>query len=281
MKNALTIDVEDWYQTQDFNFPLKSWSGIEDRVVGSTETILEILSCYDVKATFFVLGCVAQKYPGLVRKIDALGHEIGSHGAWHQMVSKQSREEFRKDLRTSKDILENITGKAVRLFRAPSWSITRDTLWALQILDEEGFTGDSSIQPFETPLSGIKGAPQVPFHPVIDNHKLKLVEYPPPVLPLGRCILPFAGGFYLRIWPYAFVARALRSVNKARPGMVYVHPWEIDEQQPRVKASPLIRFIHYYNLKTTEQKLKRLLTDFNFVSLGELISEGQFPFLTI
>lgn len=269
--------MEDWYQTHDFNFAVDRWDSFEDRVEHSTHTLLELFSRHHVRATFFVLGCVAQKHPRLVREIAGAGHEIGSHGSWHRMVSKQTREDFRKDLLFSKYVLEDLLGKKVELYRASSWSISEDSLWALLVLEEEGFLCDSSIQPFRTVLSGISGAPVVPFHPVIEGRKLNLVEFTPTVLQLWKCRFPFAGGLYLRVLPRWFITWALARVNKKHSGVVYVHPWETDMEQPRLQVSPVVKMAHYLNLSTTQGKLEELLKNFNFVPLGELIRNNHYP----
>ncbi|MET3267732.1 UNVERIFIED_CONTAM: polysaccharide deacetylase family protein (PEP-CTERM system associated) [Paenibacillus phyllosphaerae] len=274
MDNALTVDVEDYYMTNGLAIPPAQWSRYEDRIVGSTMGLLDLFAEYRVRGTFFVLGCVAERHPELVREIARRGHEIGSHGTWHQLVNEQSLEEFRADIRASKSILETITGMSVRLYRAPSWSIGPGRYEALRILAEEGFSCDSSIQPFHTPLSGVAGAPVAPFRPVVDGLPADLVEFPPSVTKVGGVTVPFSGGFYLRATPYSFVKWALKRVNKARPGMIYVHPWEIDASQPRLPANPLIRFVQYYGLGDTKKKLRRLLEDFSFRPLGEIL-QGQ------
>lgn len=277
MKNALTVDVEDWYHAHDLNIDRACWDSLEDRIEYSTKKMLELLSSYHIQGTFFVLGCVAQKHPRLVKAIAGAGHEIGSHGYWHQMINHQTRKDFRNDLLSAKHCLEDITGKKIVLYRAPSWSISPDTLWALQILEEEGFICDSSIQPFKTPLSGISNAPAIPFHPVVAGNMLKLVEFPPTVFQLGKVRFPFAGGFYLRALPLGFIIRTLTQVNKNHPGMIYVHPWEIDIKQPRLKVPRIIKITHYFNLGTTKSKLETLLKHFRFVPLGQLITNENYP----
>ncbi|MDF2523518.1 MAG: pgdA 6 [Clostridiales bacterium] len=275
MRNALTIDVEDWYMTDDFSIDTSNWDQYEDRIEKSTRGILELLKANKVRATFFVLGCVAQRHPGLIRDIANDGHEIGSHGGWHKMVSKMEKEEFRTDLLFSKHLLEAITGKECNMFRAPSWSISSDNFWVLEVLEEEGFICDSSIQPFKTPLSGINGSPLYPFHPVIRGRQLKLIEFPSTVLSMAPFMIPFAGGFYLRALPYFVVKNALRRVNKHREGMIYVHPWELDIDQPKLNFPRHLRMIHYLNLKTTREKLSSLIKEFDFVPLGEIIEDKK------
>lgn len=277
MQNALTVDVEDWYQTNDFNFPVSDWQQYEDRVVANTLRIVELLSRFQVRGTFFILGSIAEKHPDLVEEIARNNHEIGSHGGWHRLLHELSEEQFREDLRYSKRVLEEITGRKVVWFRAPSWSIAKGRFEVLRILREEGFTGDSSVQPFRTPLSGISGAPEYPFAPVLDGKSLDLLEFPSTVLKMSCLTIPFSGGFYLRAMPYWFIAWALRRVNRRQPGMIYVHPWEIDTEQPRLMTSPLIQLAHYYNLHTTWGKLERLLRDFTFLPLSEIMEKGKYP----
>jgi len=280
-KNALTIDVEDWYMTHDFNFDQHLWDSFEDRVEGNTRTLLGMLAQLELKATFFVLGCVALKHPALIREIASAGHEIASHGTWHRKVSLQSRREFRADVRESKIVLEDLVGREVNIYRAPSWSISEDSLWSLEILEEEGFICDSSVQPFKTPLSGISNAPVFPYHPVVNGRRLNLIEFPPTVLEFGGMRLPFAGGFYFRVMPRSLFRWALRRVNAKRVGMFYLHPWEIDEEQPNLQVSPLIKMIHYWQIGATYAKAEQMLKAFNFVPLGEMLTEDSFPALPV
>lgn len=281
MKNALTIDVEDWYQTLDFNFPTESWRSYEDRVEQGLKKILFLLDKYEIKATFFVLGCIAEKHADLIYEISSKGHEIGSHGTNHRLVFTQNPKEFKEDIRNSKKLLENIVGKEVNLFRASSWSITDKTLWALEVLEEEGFICDSSMQPFKTPLSGSKGSPKVPFRPEINKKVLNLIEFPPTVLPIGNTSVPFCGGLYLRIWPKAVLKKCLSKVNETREGIIYTHPWEYDVDQPRLKVSPLVKFTHYYNLNSTYYKLEELMKNFSFTTLGEVIKDKKYPIIAL
>lgn len=277
MQNALTIDVEDWFQTHDLNFKKETWGNFENRVDYSINLILEVLAEHSIRGTFFILGCVATQFPDLIKDIANHGHEIASHGGWHTKVTQMSKEQFRLDVRHTKTLLEDISGKEVKIFRAPSWSISADTLWALKILEEEGYHCDSSIQPFKTPLSGIQGAPPFPYHPIVDGTALQIIEYPPNVLQMGKMRVPFAGGLYFRLLPYMITKYALKSVNKRINAMVYFHPWEFDPHQPRLKVSPIIQVTHYANLHKNLEKVNRLLKDFTFVPLSELIAECVFP----
>ena len=277
MKNILTIDMEDWYQTNDFDFPCSKWPEYEDRIERNTIALLDILDHTETKGTFFVLGYIAQKYPQLIREISARGHEIASHGYEHRMLDAQSREWFTKDLILSKNILQDVTGKAVTGYRAASWSISRDTLWVFEVLEQEGFIYDSSIQPFRTPLSGVNKAPLRPFYPVIDGRKINILEYPSTVLKFGIFKIPFSGGFYLRFWPYWFVNHCFRQVSKKNTAMLYVHPWEIDVEQPRLDFPPHICFVHYYNIVTTASKIRRLIKTYKFYPMNQVIQECTWP----
>jgi len=278
MQNALTVDVEDWFQTHDFNFDRRSWGNFEDRVDRSTKLILEALAEHGIRGTFFILGCVADKFPGLVREIADQGHEVASHGGWHTKITEMNKEQFRLDARQTKKQLEEITGREVKIFRAPSWSISEETLWAMEILQEEGYSCDSSIQPFKTPLSGIQGAPPHPYHPIVNGTALRILEYPPTTLQFGKIRFPFAGGLYFRLLPYLVTKYAL---NKKVNAMVYFHPWEFDAKQPRLKVSPLVKVTHYANLEKNLHKVNNLLQDFSFVPLSELIDGCVFPKLAV
>jgi polysaccharide deacetylase family protein (PEP-CTERM system associated) len=277
LKNALTIDVEDWYQTSALRIDISQWPLQEDRVERNTYKLLALLDKHRVKATFFVLGCVAQKHPELIRSIAHAGHEVGSHGVWHRMLSELTLEEFREDLRESRRILEELTGKQVTFYRAPSWSMSSDRYEVLNVLSEEGFICDSSIQPFATPFSGINGSPDQPFHPIVGGKTLDLLEVPSSVLRIGKLTLPFSGGFYLRALPYFYVSWVLRQINRSKPGMIYVHPWELDTDFPKLKVSFPVKLAQYYRLKSTERKLDRLLNEFEFAPLGEIIRERLYP----
>lgn len=281
MKNIFTVDVEDWFHTMDFNFPVSSWANYENRLDYGMKIILELLDKYDTKATFFILGCIAKSNPNLVKQISERGHEVASHGNLHRMITTQDKEEFRDDVTISKEILEQTTGKSINLYRSSSWSIVPKTIWALEVLEELSFKYDSSIQPFSTPLSGFKRAPRTPYYPVINGRTLRLLEFPPSVLSFGKACFPFCGGLYLRTLPKSFVAYALKKVNKKGPGMIYTHPWESDVNQPFLKVPAHIKFTHYYNLKSTAEKLEYLLKEFEFSTFSEVVKDGKFPALEL
>jgi polysaccharide deacetylase family protein (PEP-CTERM system associated) len=271
--NAFTVDVEDYYQVSAFEKHVHrdEWDQWESRVVASTQRLLTLLDRHSVKGTFFVLGWVAQRYPQLVREIHDRGHEIGSHGYWHRLIYENSPEEFRADLRRSRDVLEDVTGVRVTAHRAASFSITARSLWALEILAEEGFTVDSSIFPIRHDRYGIPGAE--PRLHQLTTPAGQLWEFPPSVARFGRMNLPVSGGGYFRLYPFVLTSYCLRKINRARHAfMFYVHPWEVDPDQPRVPArSKLTRFRHYVGLRGTERKLDRLLTRFRFGRVSDVI----------
>ena len=276
MKNALTFDVEEYFHAEAFAGVLRpeEWPGLESRVVATTERILDILDREHVRATFFVLGWVAERYPSLVREIASLGHEIGCHGFGHRMIQHLTRSEFERDVRRAKSALEDASGHAVIGYRAPTFSVMRETLWSLSVLYEAGFRYDSSIFPIVHDRYGIPDAPRFP-------HRLKtlnggdLIEFPmSTVLMLGRRV-PVGGGGYFRIMPYSLTRRALRRINARdrQPAMVYLHPWELDPDQPRLPVGPLTRFRHLVNVGKTEARLVRLLGDFAFAPAAEVLAE--------
>jgi len=269
LTNYLTIDVEDYFQVAAFEDIITSaaWSSMECRVERNTASILDILGKQGVRATFFVVGWIAERYPALVREISRQGHEIGCHSYLHRKIYDLTPEEFREDTRRAKNILEDITGRSVPGYRAPSYSITKKSLWALDILEELGFKYDSSIFPIYHDNYGIPDAPR--FEYKLPNRAM--MEYPiSTALLLGRKI-PVAGGGYFRLFPYWFTKFALKKINtdERNPFVFYLHPWEIDPDQPRFNhARKLSKFRHYNNLHKTRQRLERLLNDFSFGPMG-------------
>lgn len=271
--NALTIDVEDYYHVSAFEdfVSRREWGEFESRVVASTRKILDILNKADVRATFFVLGWVAKRHPDLVRAIHEAGHEIGCHSYWHRLVYRLSPEEFRDDVRQGRDVLQNITNGPVTMYRAPSFSITRRCLWALDILIEEGFTHDSSVYPVLHDRYGIPGAPAEPHR--IRRPAGEIVESPPPVCRLLGMKFPVAGGGYFRLYPYGLTWHGVRAIHaEARPAVVYLHPWEVDPEQPRLPCGRATAFRHYVNLAGTEGRLRRLVRDFSFGTLSDAVA---------
>lgn len=268
--NYLSIDVEDYFQVSAFEGVARpeDWHGQESRVEKNTGKILQLLAERGIKATFFVVGWVAERYPQLVKDIATGGHEIGCHSYLHRRIYTLTKEEFREDTRKAKMILEEISGQSVFGYRAPTYSITKKSLWALAILHELGFRYDSSIFPIHHDMYGIPDAPRFPY--ALPEHDM--MEYPiSTALFLGRKI-PVAGGGYFRLFPYWFSRAALRRINnrEGAPFIFYLHPWEVDPDQPRfTHASALSRFRHYNNLHKTEERFKKLLNDFTFGPIAE------------
>jgi len=277
MKNALTIDLEDYFHVtalQD-RVSAQEWARRASRVEANTAKILQQLSETTQQATFFVLGWVAEKHPQLIRAIAGLGHEIACHSLRHRVVYQMSPEEFRDDTRRAKELLEDASGKPVRGYRAPSFSITRDSLWAFEILAELGFTYDSSIFPIRHINYGMPDGPRFLFR--VDTRFGPILEFPMTTLQLGRARSPIAGGAYLRLLPYWYTRWGMRYLNtqELQPVCVYVHPWEFDPDQPRIDASLSARLRHYLGLRSMGRKLHLLLRDFEFCPLGSLIEQLQ------
>ena len=267
MENILQIDFEDWYYCLDFT----QWNNYEDRINYQSEKLLSILNEFNAKATFFVVGHLAEKYPSLVKEIIKNDHEIGTHGYMHKELTKQTPEEFKSDLLKSIRILEDITGDKIWGFRACKFTLVKKTSWAVKILKEAGLKYDSSIFPFKTHQYGVPDAPRYPYTISSDNilsakSDDDFLEFPLSVykLPVIGMNLPVAGGLYLRALPFSFINHALNKINKqGYPAVCYLHPWELDPDHPREKQYP---FYHYYNLKNTEKKFRKLLTNFKFIS---------------
>jgi polysaccharide deacetylase family protein (PEP-CTERM system associated) len=279
--NVLTVDVEDYYQTNGLNISENSWSQYESRVEKNTRKLLDQFENHQVRGTFFIVGHIAKQFPSLVKEIASKGHEIGSHSNMHRMLTSLDPSSFREDVRISKSLLEDISGQAVVQYRAPSWSLNSERYEWLGILEEEGYLIDSSIQPFRTPLSGSSNAPIAPFRPIINGKQLSIIEFPSTVWNWGHIRIPFSGGLYLRVMPNRVFRALMKSINRTRSGMVYIHPWEIDPSQPRIPVSPLIRFAQYYRLGATEAKLEWLLKEFDLNPLGyvvdTLLRESKIP----
>ncbi len=274
MLNALTIDVEDYYHVSAFEavVPLADWERYESRVEKNTHRILDLLDAHTTKATFFVLGWVAERHPGLIRTLVARGHEVASHGYAHRRVYTQTPEQFRTETRRSKRLLEDTLGQPIRGYRAASYSITVQSLWALDVLREEGFVYDSSIFPTRHDLYGIPSHPRFCYM-IPGQSDSPLVEFPLSTLRLGGTNFPIAGGGYLRLFPYAYTHWGIRSLNRreGQLAIVYLHSWELDPEQPRLPAGKLSRFRHYTNLHRMEERFVRLLQDFSFGTMSEVL----------
>ena len=270
--NLLSIDVEDWYSDLD----IKEWKNYGDIIVQGTNKILNILNERNIKATFFVLGYYAEKYPELIEKIIDENHEVASHGYSHTDITKLTQDEFKDDLLRSIKILEKLTGDNVWGFRAPFFTVVKETSWAIDIMKKMGLKYDSSIFPFKIYKYGVPDIPLYPYH--ISSKDIKkddmneeFLEFPPSVykIPLINKNIPIAGGFYLRFFPYKFISYGIRKINrKGFPAVCYTHPWEFDLNHPRIKS---IVWYNYYRLNSTEKKFKKLIRDFKFTSIRDWI----------
>jgi polysaccharide deacetylase family protein (PEP-CTERM system associated) len=273
--NAMTVDVEDWFQVHAFagTIPRHTWDGLERRVQANTEAILEMFSRAGVRATFFTLGWVAERHAPLVRAIVAAGHELASHGYWHQLATSQTPDEFAADVGDARRLLEDVGGVAVLGYRAPTFSINARNPWAFDVLAAAGYRYSSSVYPIRHDLYGIPAAPRLPYAPDGAAGRAGIIELPMTTLALAGRNLPCAGGGYFRLLPYAVFRAALRRFNRAEdaPGIFYTHPWEIDAGQPRVRAAPAVaRFRHYLNLRDMPRRMGLLLRDFSWGRVDEV-----------
>ena len=272
--NAMTVDVEDYFHVSVFDgvVPRHEWATLESRVVRNTHRLLELFAETSVRGTFFVLGWVAERHPDLVRAIVDGGHELASHGFAHRLVYDLTPAQFRDDVRRSKAVLESAGGVAVLGYRAPSYSITPRSLWAIDILIEEGFSWDASIFPIHHDRYGIPVSPRHPY--VLERERGRLVEVPGSTVRVGSFNLPVAGGGYFRLLPYAWTRWGIDRLNRTegRPAIFYLHPWEIDPDQPRLRTSRLGRLRHYRNLDQTEDRLRALLSDFRFSTVTRVLA---------
>ena len=272
--NAMTIDVEDYFHVSVFDglVPREKWDQMESRVSANTDRLLQTFDEFGVKATFFVLGWVAERFGDLVRRISSAGHEIASHGYAHRLIYDQTASAFREDVRRAKSILEQATGLEVKGFRAPSYSVTPRTLWAIDILIEEGYAYDSSVFPIHHDRYGIPLSPRHPY--VLSSHSGSLLEAPASTVRIGRFNFPVGGGGYFRLLPYAWTRLGISRINvtERRPAIFYLHPWEVDPGQPRLQAGLVSRFRHYRNLAETETRLRALLRDFRFGPLWNMLT---------
>ncbi|MHC5064191.1 MAG: XrtA system polysaccharide deacetylase [Planctomycetota bacterium] len=277
LSHALSIDVEDYFQVLNLRASVQreDWEKMELRCGDSTRRILDLLDRHSAKATFFFLGWIAERLPDLVRDVASAGHEIGSHGYDHQLLNELGEDGFREDLRRTRVILEELTGSRPELFRACTWSIGPQTLWALPILQEEGIQIDSSIFPVAHPDYGMPAAPRRPYRiSLTDAGELR--EFPPLTLKLlGKCI-PVGGGGYLRLFPLRLITKAIdQSAAEGLPACLYLHPWEVDPEQPRFGLTGLRAFRHYVNLGRTIPKLERLLRQYRFVGLKAALDQCE------
>ena len=271
--NALTVDVEDYFQVSAFDGVVSraEWDALPSRVVPNTERVLELFDRAGVRATFFVLGWVAERFPALVRRIASAGHEVASHGYHHQLLYVLTPQQFRDDVRRAKRALENATGQAVLGFRAPSFSVIKSTMWALDVLVDEGHRYDASIFPIHHDRYGVPDAPRHAH--VLQRTGGTLVEMPASTIRLGRVNLPIAGGGYFRLLPYSWTKWGIQRVNRTerQPVVFYMHPWEVDPDQPRFAVGMGTRVRHYAGLNRAAERLTRLLRDFRFDSLAHVL----------
>jgi len=274
IKNAMTVDVEDYFQVSAFEpyIDKRNWDSLAHRVETNTHRILDIFAEFDNKATFFTLGWVAERYPLLIKRIINEGHELACHGYEHIRVTEQTPEQFRADIVLTKKILEDISGKAVLGYRAASYSINSDNLWAHDILAEEGFDYSSSVYPVKHDLYGIPDAPRFCYQPIAESNFL---EIPITTLQFGQKNIPCGGGGFFRFYPYFFSKWAFKKINSHNQSAIfYCHPWEIDPKQPKQHGLNLkTRFRHYLNLDKMEQRIRYLLTDFQWDTMENIFIE--------
>ncbi len=273
--HAITIDVEDYYHVAAFNDVIKpaDWATLPSRVELNTNRILELFDEKKIKGTFFILGWVADRYPNIVKLISDQGHEVASHGYSHQLIYRQSQNTFLEETRKSKDILEDLIQKPVTGYRAASYSITRKSLWAVDVLLELGFKWDSSIFPVHHDNYGIPGTPTSAYY-LRNSSGEALLEIPLTVATFGNTSVPAAGGGYFRLYPYFLSRYLFNRATQNRAGVFYLHPWEIDPEQPRIPGASLFsKFRHYNNLDVCQHRLNRLLNDFKFSTMSALIDQ--------
>jgi len=268
MLNVLSVDVEEYFHPAEVGASASQWLSLPSRVEFEVENVLELLDKHRVTATFFVLGWVAEHHPRIVREIARAGHEIGCHSHLHRLVYGLSPEEFREDTERACCAIEDACGITPRAYRAPSFSITSRSMWALEVLVENGFTHDSSIYPIVHDRYGIPGFGR--HAQILDTPSGPIQEVPIATVLLNRHISPAGGGAYLRLLPYRYTAAGIRRVNEEekKPACIYFHPWELDPDQPRLASGMVSRARTYRGLVGMERKLERLLTEFAFSSLG-------------
>jgi peptidoglycan-N-acetylglucosamine deacetylase len=270
MRNALTVDMEDWYHicgANEYSDPSR-WNSYEVRVIRNTDKILGLLRKYNVKATFFVLGYIAQKEPGLIRTVQKEGHEIATHGYYHRRIFEMNEGEFEKDVSESISVISSITKERVIGFRAPEWSVRKETFWAFGILKKLGILYDSSMVPLTR-----MGSRDFPVYPVkLDTSHGEIWEFPLSTVRFFYERLPFSGGLPLRLSPYFHVVSSIAGLNReGYPAMVYIHPWEFDIEKPAIELPLRRRFMHYFNIETTPRKFEGLLRNFRFAPVRDVL----------
>jgi len=276
IKNGLSVDVEDYFHAEAIaaHIEREHWPSMESRVVENTYRVLDLFDEHHARATFFVLGWVAERFPKLVKEIHARGHEIGCHSYWHRLVYRLTPAEFRDDTYRAKNAIESSIGVKVIGYRAPSFSVTSRSVWALKILSELGFAYDSSIFPIRHDFYGIPNHIRFACRYEGDG-KQELVEIPLSTWQWANVTLPFGGGGYLRILPFSYTRRAFRRVNdvELQPAIVYFHPWDIDPGQPRLEVPMRSRLRHYTNLSCMRKRIELLLQNYEFVPLCDLLAK--------
>lgn len=276
ISNILTIDVEEWFQVYNLwdSIPRSTWDSYPSRLESQINRLLTILARHECKATFFVLGWVAKHRPNVVKAIVREGHEIASHGLNHDLVFDMDAERFREETLETNRILEDLAGSKIRGYRASNFSITRENLCAFEVLAELGFEYDSSVYPINRRRYGIPGFPRGPVRLELPSGN-SLVEFPAPTMSLFGIPIPVAGGGFFRFWHYSITSRAIKSLNrKGLPAVIYLHPWELDPDQPRIKGGGRHKlWMHYYNLDKTYGRLERILTEFKFEKMRELMRQ--------
>ncbi len=279
LRHILSVDVEDYFQVEAFagSVTRESWPNWPSRVVDNTRRVLDLFDQHNAKATFFFMGWVAERFPDLVRDAHSRGHELACHSYWHRTVYSLTPQVFREDTRRARDVIEQVSGARVLGYRAPTWSITKDCLWALDILAEEGFRYDSSIYPIQHDLYGVPGAKRFPYTFTCGNG-MTLREFPPATVRFAGMNFPAAGGGYLRIFPYAYTEWVFRHFEEKdhQRVVVYFHPWEVDPEQPRIKDKLKSRFRHYTNLSQMQGRVSSLLKNHSFQSFRDLL-EAEDP----
>lgn len=273
MNNILTFDIEEWFHA-NYDDKGAPKPGETSNFKNNMEKLLALCKKNNCKATFFILGYIGENYPDVVRAIANEGHEIASHGYSHDLAYHQTIDEFRADVMTSVAILEGITGKKIKGYRAPSWSIVEKNIHYLEVLEDLGFLYDASIFPVKTFLYGIPTAPKHIHHPMVDGRRLKLFEVPTSVFNFMGRGLGYSGGFYFRFFPEFFIKSVIRETNvKKAPSVVYLHPREIDGKEKRLNLPPKESFIHYYNINGTLRKLDNIMGEFDFTSIERYLSQ--------
>ncbi|MCM1567468.1 MAG: polysaccharide deacetylase family protein, partial [Dehalobacter sp.] len=275
MKNALSIDLENWY-SNEFLLKYLPDDSLDTQVAEATDGLLKLMNKYDIKATFFILGNVAERYPELIKSIYEAGHEIGSHAYSHTTLPKLGPEEFEKELEQSTHLIKSLTGEQPIGFRAPSFSINQSTSWAFKSLAKYGYRYDSSIFPINAMLYGVPKAPLIPYRPSIDDITKhdpdgKIIEFPLSVIK-SIINLPVSGGFYLRVLPAWFLDYSIHRINKDRPAILYIHPWETYSKTPRLKVPFHVQVEAYFGINGSLTKLDNLLEKHKFTSIRDVLN---------